>query len=279
METSKFRIRFWGVRGSIPTPGPETVRYGGNTSCVEVRCGEQVIILDAGSGIKKLGIELNKEAPIEATILLSHFHWDHIQGFPFFQPGFQPHNKFCIYAARKLNTTLERLMQGQMMYPNFPVSLGEMGAKMKFTELIPGENTIPREDVEIKTAACNHPGEALAFKISYGGASVVYATDTEHYSCIDASLLKLSKGADYLIYDAAYTPEEYCGETGSSKVGWGHSTWKEGVKLAKAADIGKLILFHHDPEHDDDFVSEIERQAKEALPGTMAAYEGLEILL
>ena len=279
METSKFLIRFWGVRGSIPTPGPETVRYGGNTSCVEVRCGEQVIILDAGSGIRKLGIELNKEGPVEATILLSHFHWDHIQGFPFFQPGFQPHNKFHIYAARKLNTTLERLMQGQMMYPNFPVSLGEMGAKMEFAELIPGENTIPGEDVEINTAACNHPGEALAFKISYGGASVVYATDTEHYSYLDPSLMKLSKGADYLIYDAAYTPEEYCGETGSPKVGWGHSTWEEGVKLAKAADVGKLILFHHDPEHDDDFVSEIERKAKEALPGTIAAYEGLEILL
>ena len=278
METSKFRIRFWGVRGGIPTPGPETVRYGGNTSCVEVRCGEQLIILDAGSGIRKLGIELKKEAPVEATILLSHFHWDHIQGFPFFQPGFQPHNKFHIYAARKLNTNLERLMQGQMMYPNFPVSLEKMGAKMEFTEVIPGE-IILIEDVAIKTVACYHPGESMAFRISYGGASVVYATDTEHYSCIDASLLKLSKGADYLIYDAAYTPEEYCGETGSSKVGWGHSTWEEGVKLAKAAEVGKLILFHHDPEHDDDFVSEIERQAKEALPGTMAAYEGLEILL
>jgi len=278
MEISKFRIRFWGVRGSIPTPGPETVRYGGNTSCVEVRCGEQVIILDAGSGIRKLGIELNKEGPVEATILLSHFHWDHIQGFPFFQPGFQPHNKFHIYAARKLNTTLERLMQGQMMYPNFPVFLEAMGAEMKFTELIPGE-IILIEDVAIKTVACYHPGESMAFRISYGGNSVVYATDTEHYSCIDASLLKLSKGADYLIYDAAYTPEEYCGETGSPKVGWGHSTWEEGVKLAKAAEVGKLILFHHDPEHDDDFVSEIERQAKEALPGTMAAYEGLEILL
>jgi ribonuclease Z len=279
METCKFLVRFWGVRGSIPTPGPETVKYGGNTSCVEVRCGKQLIILDSGSGIRKLGIELNKEMLVDTTILLSHFHWDHIQGFPFFKPGFQPNNIFHIYAARKLNTTLERLMQGQMMYPNFPVSLEEMGAEMDFTELIPGENTILIGDIEIKTAACNHPGEALAFKISYGGASVVYATDTEHYNHVDPSLLKLSKGADYLIYDAAYTTEEYYGKIGSPKVGWGHSTWEEGVKLAKAANVDKLILFHHDPEHDDDLVAEIERQANEALPGTIAAYEGLEILL
>ena len=278
METHKFLIRFWGVRGSIPTPGPETVKYGGNTSCVEVRCGEQLIILDAGSGMRKLGIELNKEMPVEATILLSHFHWDHIQGFPFFQPGFQPQNKFHIYAARKLNTTLERLMSGQMMYPNFPISLGAMAAKMEFDELTPGETRLIGK-VEIKTAIGNHPGESLAFRINYGGASVVYATDTEHYSCIDPSLLKLSNDVDCLIYDASYTSEEYCGKTGSPKTGWGHSTWEEGVKLAKAANVGKLILFHHDPEHDDDFIDEIERQASEALPSTIAAYEGLEILL
>lgn len=279
METCKFFVKFWGVRGSIPTPGPETVKYGGNTSCVEVRCGKQLIILDSGSGIRKLGIELEKAMPVYATILLSHFHWDHIQGFPFFKPGFQPNNVFHIYAARKLNTTLKRLMQGQMMYPNFPVSLEAMGAKMDFKELSPGENTVSMEEVEIKTAACNHPDEALAFKISYRGASVVYATDTEHYNYIDPSLLQLSKGADCLIYDAAYTTEEYYGKIGNSRIGWGHSTWEEGVKLAKAANVGKLVLFHHAPEHDDALVAEIEQKASEALPGTIAAYEGLEILL
>jgi len=280
MKNQKFLVRFWGVRGSIPTPGPETVKYGGNTSCVEVRCGEQLIILDAGSGIRKLGIELNKEAPIDAMILLSHFHWDHIQGFPFFQPGFLPHNKFYIYAGakRELDETVEGLMRGQMMYHNFPVSLDEMGSVMKFKGVRPGDN-IPRGDIEIKTASCRHPGDALAFRISYGGASVVYATDTEHYSCIDPALFKLSQDADYLIYDAAYTPEEYCGEVGIPRTGWGHSTWEEGIKLAKAANVGKLILFHHEPEHDDDFIGEVERLASKALPGTIAAYEGLEILL
>jgi phosphoribosyl 1,2-cyclic phosphodiesterase len=278
METCKFLVRFWGVRGSIPTPGPETVKYGGNTSCVEVRCGKQLIILDSGSGIRKLGIELNKETPVDATILLSHFHWDHIQGFPFFKPGFQRNNKFHIHAARKLNTTLERLMAGQMMYPNFPVSLDAMAAGMKFIELTPGD-TILIGEVEVKTALSNHPDGSLAFRINYGGSSVVYATDTEHYCYIDPNLLKLSRGADYLIYDATYTSEEYYGKAGNSKKGWGHSTWEEGVKLAKAANVGKLILFHHDPEHDDDLVAEIERQASEALPGTIAAYEGLEILL
>jgi ribonuclease Z len=278
MKTGKFLLKFWGVRGSIPAPGPETIKYGGNTSCVEVRFGEQLIILDAGSGIRKLGIELNKQIPVDAEILLSHFHWDHIQGFPFFQPGFQPQNKFHIYAARKLNTTLRRLMQGQMMYPNFPVNLDAMGAKITFTELIPGD-TMLIGDVAIRTGICTHPGESMAFRISTDGISVVYATDTEHHSYIDPSLLKLSKDADYLIYDAAYTPEEYCGKTGSPKVGWGHSTWEEGVKLAKAANVGKLILFHHDPEHEDDFIDTIERQANELLPGTIAAYEGLEIRL
>jgi phosphoribosyl 1,2-cyclic phosphodiesterase len=279
MEDCKFLIRFWGVRGSIPAPGPGTVKYGGNTSCVEARCGKELIILDAGSGIRPLGIELDKERSIDATILLSHFHWDHIQGFPFFKPGFKPNNKFHIYAARKLNTTLRRLMSGQMMYPNFPVSLDAMAAEMKYTELNPGENTILKGDVEIKTAACHHPGESLAFRINYQGASFVYATDTEHYSYIDPALLKLCQDTDCLIYDATYTSEEYCGKVGTPKTGWGHSTWNEGVKLAKAANVGKLILFHHDPEHDDDFIAEIERQANEALPGTIAAYEGLEILL
>ena len=279
MANRTFRIRFWGVRGTIPSPGPKTIKYGGNTPCVEVRCDEQLIILDAGSGLRKLGLKLLKEMPINATLLLSHLHWDHIHGFPFFAPADVKGNKFHIYAERKLNNTLHGLMAGQMMYPHFPLIFEKMAAEMFFTELIPGENTITIGDVNIQTSANNHPDGSLSFKITYDGVSMVYATDTEHYSCVDPALLKLAGGANCLIYDSTFTPEEYCGQVGTPKTGWGHSTWEEGIKLAKAAGIGQLILFHHEPDRSDDAVGGIEKQAAAELPGTIAAYEGLEIVL
>ncbi len=271
-----FRIKFWGVRGSIPTPGKETIKYGGNTPCVEVRCGNTIIILDGGSGIRLLGLELSKEAPVEAHLLFSHLHWDHIQGFPFFVPLFNPENTFYLYAEKKLNSTFKQLMAGQMMYPHFPVSFDDLNAKIHFTELN-SSDSFNIDDVTISCAPCNHPDGCVSFKLSYRDRTIVYATDTEHYDKPDEILLKHADGADYLIYDATYTDDEYYGRIGMPKIGWGHSTWQEGVKLAKLAAVKNLILFHHDPTHNDNQIDEILKAAQKRFKNTIAAYEGLVI--
>ena len=270
-----FLMRIWGARGSIPTPGSKTVRYGGNTPCIEVRCGGQLIILDAGSGIREFGLELKKEEPVDAAILFSHLHWDHIQGFPFFAPAFTRANRFKIYAKRQLNATLESLMAGQMMYPHFPKTLDDMDAEMSFHELDHGE-TIQIGDARIKCCPANHPDGCIVFRIDYEGRSLVYATDTEHFDCIDPVLKEVSQDADCLIYDAMYTDDEYEGRNGEMpRKGWGHSTWQEGVSLARAAGAKRLVLFHHAPWHDDDFIAAYEAEAREVFPETYAAYEGL----
>jgi len=271
-------IRFWGARGSITTPGIETVKYGGNTSCVEVRCGKEIIILDAGSGIRKLGDKILEEKPQHINILFSHFHWDHIQGFPFFAPVFNEKYSITLIGESKMNFTLEQLFTNQLMFPYFPVSLEDLNAKISFHE-IKRCNNIKIKDVTIKLARLNHPGGCIGYRIEYGGKSLVYATDTEHFSCVDKSLLKLALNADVLIYDCNYTEDEYSGRIGPPRTHWGHSTWTQGVKIAKAAKVKKFILFHHDPAHDDKFVAKIERDAKKEFKKSYAAYEGMELSL
>jgi phosphoribosyl 1,2-cyclic phosphodiesterase len=279
-------VRFWGVRGSIPTPGPSTAEIGGNTSCVEVRAGGRLIVFDAGTGLRLLGNALLKEkmSPVEAWIFFSHVHWDHIQGFPFFTPAFIRGNTIHLYGGHKAAGTLEETLAGQMENPSFPVHLSDMGAKMTFHDVFEGEV------VEIEAAAGdggkikitntrgNHPNGVYAYRVDWGGKSVMYATDTEHYACVDPKLLRLAKGVDVLIYDAQYTPEEYAGQTGGGpKTGWGHSTFEAAADLAKAAGAKTLVLYHHDPGQDDRAVREKERRAKELFPGAVAAFEGLTL--
>ena len=278
MAKSDFKIKFWGVRGSIPVPGATTAKYGGNTPCVEIRCGDKIIILDAGSGIRELGNVLMKEMPIEANILLSHLHWDHIQGFPFFTPAFCEESKINLFAEKKLNKTFESLMNGQMMYPHFPIALGDLNAHITFNEVEYGDE-LNFGKVVIKTSRNNHTDGSIAFRIEYKGKAVVYATDTEHYACVDPVLSKAAEGADYIIYDSMYSDDEYTGKVGMSRMGWGHSTWQEGIRLAKHAKIKNLILFHHDPEHTDKMLDNILRAAKKEFKNTIAAYEGLEIYI
>ena len=278
MAKSDFKIKFWGVRGSLPVPGKDTCKYGGNTACVEVRCGDKLLILDAGSGIRELGNSLMKELPIEANILFSHLHWDHIQGFPFFTPAFMAENKINLFAEKKLNKTFESLMSGQMMYPHFPISLKDLDAHITFNELEYGDE-VNFGKVTVKTSRNNHSDGCIAFRVEYKKKSFVYATDTEHYACIDPILSNTAKNADYLIYDATYTNDEYSGKNGSPKTGWGHSTWQEGVRLAQCANVKNLVLFHHDPEHTDKVLTKIEKDAQKEFKNTIAAYEGLEIYL
>jgi phosphoribosyl 1,2-cyclic phosphodiesterase len=277
------RITFWGVRGSIPSPGPDTVGVGGNTSCVEVRAGKALIVFDGGTGLRMLGKRMLKEMPFTAHLFFSHVHWDHIQGFPFFDPAFVPGNVIHLYGGNNVSRTLEETLAGQMDHPSFPVHLTEMGAKMVFhsvgltpVELDAGDGT----KAIVRAAPGNHPNGVWAYRVDHGGRSVVYATDTEHYAVVDYKLAKLAKGADVLIYDSQYTPEEYAGLTGGMpKLGWGHSTFEEAVKLAKTADVKKLVLYHHDPMQNDAAVAEKERRARELFPSSEAAREGLTIEL
>jgi phosphoribosyl 1,2-cyclic phosphodiesterase len=278
-------ITFWGVRGSIPTPGPNTVQIGGNTSCVEVRVGKTILIFDGGTGLRLLGRKLMNELPLDAHMFFSHVHWDHIQGFPFFEPAFVAGNVFHLYGGNNVSRTLEETLAGQMDHPNFPVHLSTMAARMSFRDLAEGE-TVEIEDrlagrVQVKCARGNHPQGVFAFRVENGGKAMVYATDTEHYEGrVDENLVDLARGVDALIYDSQYTPEEYAGTGGNaSKRGWGHSTFEEGAKLAKRAGARRLVLFHHDPGQSDAAVREKESRARALFPDAIAAHEGLSFEL
>lgn len=275
------RIKFWGVRGSIAVPGPDTLRVGGNTSCIEVRCDETLIVLDGGTGIRLLGQHLMDEMPIEAYIFFSHVHWDHIQGFPFFTPAFVRGNRFHLYGGNNVTHTLEETLAGQMDYPSFPVHLTEMGAKMDFHDLHEGQSVrIGDGDdaILVTNARGNHPNGVFAYRIDFRGKSMVYCTDTEHYSVVDPKLCKLANKADVLIYDTMYLPEEYSGEAGGgAKTGWGHSTFEKGVELVQAAGVKQFVLFHHDPVHTDQEVEDKEKRAQAQFTNSIAAREGLVI--
>lgn len=274
-----FTVTFWGVRGSIATPGPETAVYGGNTSCVEVQAGGQRIIFDTGTGVRALSQKvLAERRPAQASVFYSHVHWDHIQGLPFFTPLYVPGSKLDFYGP-KGDRPLFDVLALQMSHPVFPVKLSDVGATLRFTDLADGARIPLGDDVTVTCARLNHPGGVLAYRVDHGGHSVVYATDTEHYSCVDPRLVRLAQGADLLIYDAMYDDDEYAGSRGAPRTGWGHSTFTEGIRVADAAGVRRLVLFHHDPSHDDQRVRAIEEQARAARPGTWAAREGATLTL
>ncbi len=279
IKPNQFTVHFWGVRGSIACPGAETVRYGGNTPCVEMRVGGKRLIFDGGTGLRVLGQSLLSQMPVEAYMFFTHSHWDHIQGFPFFVPAFIKGNRFHIYGAVAPNgATIEQRLNDQMLHPNFPVPLQIMGAQLEFNDLGVGE-TIQLGDVTIENALLNHPGEAVGYRISSQGCSAAYITDTEHFpDRLDENVLWLARNADVMIYDATYTDQEYYSEK-SSKVGWGHSTWQEAVKVAKAANVKKLVIFHHDPLHNDDFLDSVGEQVGQQFPDSLMAREGQSIQL
>jgi phosphoribosyl 1,2-cyclic phosphodiesterase len=275
----QFTIHFWGVRGSIACPGPQTVRYGGNTPCIEMRVGGTHLIFDGGTGIRVLGQALLSKRPVEGHIFFTHSHWDHIQGFPFFIPAFIKGNRFHIYGAIAPNgATFEQRLTDQMLHPNFPVPMQIMAADLQFYDLKVGQ-PVEIGDITIESALLNHPGEATGYRVNWRGCSAAYVTDTEHFpDRLDENVLWLARDVDVLIYDATYTDEEYHSKT-SSKVGWGHSTWQEAVKVAKAAGVKKLVIFHHDPLHDDEFMDRVAEQAVVVFPDSIVAQEGKSIEL
>ena len=280
---SALSVRFLGVRGSIPVPGPHTTA-GGNTACLEVTAGDTRIILDAGSGLRTLGDERTRvidprdpasgpdpsaHGPRHSTILLSHLHWDHVCGLPFFTPIYVPGHRVEIASGPNGVMPMHDAIRSLFKAPFFPVDFADVAGRVSVRELAPADRfTIG--DITITLARLNHPDPVYGFRLEHGGHAIVYATDTEHFACVDPTLKRLAAGADILIYDAQYTPDEY-----PSKVGWGHSTWQAGAELARAAGVPQLVLFHHDPNRSDAQLAAIEAEAHAHLPGTIAAREGM----
>jgi phosphoribosyl 1,2-cyclic phosphodiesterase/CheY-like chemotaxis protein len=282
------QVRFWGTRGSIPTPGKATARYGGNTSCVEVRCRDTIVMLDCGSGAREMGLALAQEfrgKPVEAHIFISHTHWDHIQGFPFFNPAYYPGSKITLYSLRGADKSLEKVFTGQMDASYFPVSLADMMGKLRFVEL---EGVVEVGEMKISHIYLNHPGLAVGFRIEAGKRSVVYVTDhepywrllgdNEHNRRLDREITDFARGAGLYIREAQYTDEEYPG-----KRSWGHSTWSDALHAAQDAGVQMLALYHHDPMRDDDSLDAIVAECKKYMKKhemnflCFAASDGMQI--
>jgi phosphoribosyl 1,2-cyclic phosphodiesterase len=273
-------LRFWGVRGSLPTPGPDTVRYGGQTSCVELRCGPHLLILDAGSGLRGLGHALAAGVePVDADLLLSHTHLDHICGLPFFAPMFDLRARLRLWAGHlSMPQTLEQALQLSWQAPLMPDLRRAFRAALTFSQFQAGDILQPHPGLRVTTLPLSHPGMATGYRVEWQGASLCYITDCEHEPAhpggTDLKLRAFVQDADIMIYDASYTEAEY-----QARIGWGHSTWQQAVRLADAASVRTAVLFHHDPEHDDLAMDAIAAAASAARPGTLVAREGLRLLV
>jgi phosphoribosyl 1,2-cyclic phosphodiesterase len=274
--TDKLQLRFWGVRGSTPAPGKDKLVYGGNTPCVEIRTSSNdVLVFDGGSGMRELGHRLTNEfasQDLSLHLFLTHFHWDHIQGIPYFQPLFSPVTRLNVYSWGSDQET-RRVLEGQMRTPYFPVNFADVSARLSFAQLKSERMKIG--DVRVESFPLNHPQGAYGYRIEADGKSIVYATDLEHGDAkLDRVLRDYASGADVLIYDAQYNDEEYAAHRG-----WGHSTWREATRVARDAGVAKLFLFHFDPAHTDARVAEGEQRAAAEFETACAAKEGSVILL
>jgi phosphoribosyl 1,2-cyclic phosphodiesterase len=285
-------VKFWGTRGSIPTPGDRTRKYGGNTACVELRCGSHLFICDAGSGIRELGADLlaRGTGPIVGHFFFSHTHWDHIQGFPFFDPADRPGNRFLIYGVRQGDDRLYHLLSGQMKSDYFPIGFGALRAEILADHLDDGRKEI--EEVLVESFPLNHPGGCLGYAFSHRSKKIVYATDNEvelepgqpesdgevKLRIARPALVEFVRNADLLIADGQYSDTEYM-----SKRGWGHTSCLTAVDLAVQAGAKHLAIFHHDPTHADSFVDEVIESCRHRVNSfgseliVFAAREGMEL--
>jgi len=296
------RIKFWGTRGSIAVPSPDTLRYGGNTTCVELRADGEIIVLDAGSGIRPLGIALDREfqaRPIRLSLLITHAHWDHIQGFPFFKPAYDSKNEIRIFGFDGAGATFREIMAEPMKSPFFPITMRELSAKMDINKL--NEMKFSLGKLDIHAAFVNHPGVCAGYRIFTSGGSIAFLPDHEPYEFFlhtargkqlnpeqareiaadqHAALVQFLRGSDILILDTQYTDQEY-----TTHIGWGHGSISSAVSLALEAEVQTLLLFHHDPNHDDEMVDTMVESARELVIKSgshlevAGAQQGSEILL
>lgn len=248
-----FTVKFWGTRGSIPAPGPDSVRYGGNTTCLEIRAGKRLFVIDGGTGARQFGDSLWPEGPLDATFLMTHLHLDHVQGFPFFGPFHGPNNRFELWSAEHSGMDLQGIMGRMFQQPAFPVTLDMLRAKLDFRRVTPGA---PLEfgDLHVKSKMLRHPGGSVGYRLEFGGRVYAHCSDWEHPEdgSLDQDLLDLIAGADLLSIDATYTDDEYEGRKGPLRHGWGHSTHTIALQHADEAKVKNTLLFHHDPARTDD---------------------------
>lgn len=302
MTEQTFSVTFWGVRGGYPKPGPTTNKFGGNTTCLEVRAGYHLIIIDAGTGIIGLGEKLvvqrqADEKPVVATILFTHTHHDHTQGFPFFAPSHLGSSVVHIFGPKWLHQDLEAVLARAMLPPVFPVTLDELRS-MRVIRNISESEMIVLSEPDASPLVCNvyheykacppwevrvrimrsyaHPQGVFVYRIEMGDRKLVFATDVEGYAGGNRQLIQFARGADLLIHDAEFTSEEYL-EGNPPRQGWGHSTWEMAVEVAQAARVKKLALTHHNAHHDDAFLEDIEQQAQALFTETVVAREGLSL--
>jgi len=274
MTASIYKLHFWGVRGSLPTPSSRKMRYGGNTSCLSIDLGdEEHLILDCGTGLRQLGNELaRRKVPQRFHVFITHYHLDHVIGLPFFQPLYNPESTFTVHGLTSGGTPVGEVLGGLMSPPYFPVNLKDVPARMEYRD--GGDAPFQVRDVTVHSLPLNHPNGSLGYRLERGDRRVVYATDHEHGNeAVDEALVEFSRDADYLIYDTTYEESEY----EQLRQGWGHSTWYAAVQTALKARVKKLILFHHHPDHTDEELERLVELARKELPATEIAAEGMEL--
>jgi len=271
MDDDVFLVRFWGVRGSIPVSGPEFSRYGGNTSCIEMRCGKDTLLFDAGSGLRPAGRALRASGVTDFDLFFTHCHYDHIIGLPAFKPIYERGFKVTLWSGHLAGRMTTREMVDEFIRPPwFPVKLDICKANLDYRDFVSGDVLRPRDGVVVRTGSLTHPGGFIGYRVEWGGRVVAVITDTEHEpGKLDQAVLRLIEDADLVIYDCTYTEEEMERYRGN-----GHSTWQQGVKLCEAAGARGLALFHHEPSRTDGELDEMEKLAKDRFAGAFAARDG-----
>jgi phosphoribosyl 1,2-cyclic phosphodiesterase len=272
------KVKFYGVRGSLPVCGREFERYGGNTTCIKIlrETANRIAIFDAGTGIRNLGKELIQDGITQniINIVFSHFHWDHIQGFPFFAPAYNPRQKIGLLAMGRQGKIddLRGIFSKQMQEEYFPIQMEHMGAIFEFFTY-GDQETIYGANLKAIAQYHQHPGGSYAFRMEDEGVSLVVCTDLEHIDGIDKTIVEFAKNADLLIHDGQYTTEEAAGKF----KGWGHSTWEQAAEVARLAQVKRLIITHHDPDHNDDFLDTMQAECQQVFPNSLFAKEGMEV--